>query len=111
MAGPFDDLDEDERDEDSRPRRRRRRPDPEPEGPPAERVAVAVGLVGLVVWCVLFCAIALGGLAFVAALGEARSAPQEAAAGAVFSTGFIGLYVLARCVEKGLAAVVQLRAK
>jgi hypothetical protein len=42
----------------------------------------------------------LGGCCFVRAVSGANGAPQEAAAGAVFATVFIGAYVFARIVEK-----------
>ena len=56
-------------------------------------------------------AIASGGLMFCNLLSKATSAPQEAAAGAVFSTFFIGLYILVRCVEKIVATVDRLSSK
>lgn len=54
----------------------------------------------MIVWCMLLATVGGGGLLFISAIKNANSAPQEAAAGAIFSTAFIGLYVVARCIEK-----------
>ena len=49
----------------------------------------------------------LGALAlFVLSIGNATGAPQEAAAGAIFSSLFIAAYILARCIEKMVRATV-----
>ena len=59
----------------------------------------------------LMAAVGGGGLLFLEAIASAKSAPQEAAAGAVYSTIFIGLYILARCVEKLTAALERTRSR
>jgi DNA-directed RNA polymerase subunit RPC12/RpoP len=71
----------------------------------------ALAIVGLVVWGLVTFAMCSGSLVFLGAMREAKSAPQEAAIGAVFSTIFIALYVLARCIEKIIDAVERLRPK
>jgi len=58
----------------------------------------------IVCWGICLAVLLVGGLLFLMTLAGSESAPQEAAAGAVFSTFFIGAYALARCVEK-LSAV------
>ncbi len=63
-----------------------------------------VAILHTMIWFMLLLAVGLGGLTFLAALGQAKSAPQEAALGAVFSTCFIGAYVFVRCIEKSLTA-------
>ena len=95
-------TDEDEDDEDDvRPRRPRRAVDWRPK----------LRLVGVVAWAGLLAATALGGLLFVVAVAASKSAPQEAAAGAIFSTFFIGTYVFVRCVEKLIAGYERIHAK
>ncbi len=60
-------------------------------------------------WIMLFGSVLLGGLLFCSSISKKDiSAIQEAAAGAVFSTVFIGLYVLARCLEKVCTIVDRL---
>ena len=92
------DEDYDDRDGDERKRRRPRPMDldedaDEPSSLPPRR------LVGV------------GGVLFCSSLRAANSAVQEAAAGAVFATFFLGMYVLVRCVEKFLLSAEQLRGK
>lgn len=70
-----------------------------------------LSILGIVAWGLLLVVILGGGLLFMVSLGKANNAPQEAAIGAVFSTAFIGLYILARCVEKILAGVQRMQAK
>ena len=70
-----------------------------------------MAIIGIVVWGLLMLAVGGGGLLFLATLGKANGAPQEAAAGAIFSTIFIALYVVARCVEKVIAAIERLLSK
>jgi hypothetical protein len=107
MPAPIDvDDEEDDRNEDARPRRR---PKAAPDG--WLTAARAFAAVSIVPWLLLFAAVGVGGLLFISALGSAKNGVQEAALGAVFSTAFIGLYVLARCVEKVLAAAERMRAK
>lgn len=65
----------------------------------------------MVVWAGLFLAVACGGLLFCNALSRSQSAPQEAAAGAIFATVFIALYILARCVDSFLENADRAREK
>jgi hypothetical protein len=82
-------------------------------GPVIKHVGLrqSFAIVALAVWGLLALAICGGSVVFVATLGSANGAPQEAAAGAIFSTIFIALYVLARCVEKITGAVERFRSK
>ena len=70
-----------------------------------------LAVVAMVAWGLLLMAIGCGGLLFIWTLKEANGAPQEAAAGAIFSTTFIGLYVIVRCIEKLAVAVERLQSK
>lgn len=88
--------------DDTRPRPRRHRPAPD------SAFRTVLRALGVVAWGVLLCYTVGSGLVFLTALKQAESAIQEAALGAVFSTGFIGLYVVARCVEKVIAGLDQL---
>ncbi len=60
----------------------------------------------IVCWGICLAVLLLGGLLFLITLAGSESAPQEAAAGAVFATFFIGAYAFARAVEK-LAAILS----
>ena len=70
-----------------------------------------LAVVSLVAWGLLLLAVGGGGLLFLATLSKANGAPQEAAAGAIFSTAFIGLYVIVRCIEKLAAATERMQSK
>lgn len=82
-----------------------------PEHVTKSRFAISTALViaNIVTWGIVLLAVILGGLLFFASLRAAGSAVQEAAAGALFSTVFIALYVVARCIEKLTAASQRLR--
>jgi hypothetical protein len=67
--------------------------------------------IGMAAWGVLFVAVLCGGVLFATEVGQVRSAPEQAAFGVTFSTGFIGLYVLVRCFEKFLDGIDRVRAK
>ena len=60
-----------------------------------------------VAWFICFLVVVIGGLAFFASLSQAETVMQEAAAGAIFSTIFIGAYILARCIEKSASVYTQ----
>jgi len=62
--------------------------------------AAVVRLIQKVAWMVCAVVVVLGGLLFLGSLGQAETAIQQASAGAMFSTIFIGVYILARCIEK-----------
>lgn len=79
----------------------------QPAGKPGQ-FATLLSVFGVAAWVALMLAMLLGGVLFILALRSANGAPQEAAAGAVFSTVFIGLYVLVRCVEKIIAGVTKI---
>lgn len=66
-------------------------------------------IIRMVAWAGLFLSISLGGLLFCGAIRESKSAPQEAAVGAIFATVFIGLYILTRCVDQFLEAAERVR--
>jgi hypothetical protein len=53
-----------------------------------------------ILWVICALIVLIGAVLFTRAFLEAQDATQEAAAGAVFSTFFIGAYVLARAGEK-----------
>jgi hypothetical protein len=57
-------------------------------------------VIQCIAWLICFGVLVISGLLFCVALQAANGAPQEAAAGAVFSTVIIGAYVFARIVEK-----------
>jgi len=99
-------LDEDDEDGNVTPTSRHR---PSPKAKPV--LSTILNIVSLVAWACLFLAVACGGLLFCGSLSKAQSAPQEAALGAVFSTVFIGLYIIIRCVEKFAASLERLRSK
>ena len=65
----------------------------------------ASSVIGIT-YVLLGAAIGVGLLLFIAGISAAQSAPQEAAAGAIFATLFIAAYVLARSVEKVVRALV-----
>ncbi len=65
----------------------------------------------MVAWGLLLLAIGGGGAFFLLTVVSANGAPQEAAAGAIFSTIFIGLYVIVRCIEKLTAAIERMQSK
>jgi hypothetical protein len=87
-------------DGDDRPRRRR--------PVPGSALRTVLRALGVVAWGILLCYTIGSGFVFLTALKQAESAIQEAALGAVFSTGFIGLYIVVRCVEKVIAGLDQL---
>jgi hypothetical protein len=60
----------------------------------------ATTAIQCIAWLICFVVLVLNGLKFFAELANANGAPQEAAAGAVTCTYFIGAYVFARVVEK-----------
>jgi hypothetical protein len=74
-------------------------------------IVAVLSIVSMVAWGLLLVAILGGGLVFMASLGNANGAPQETALGAVFSTAFIGLYILVRCVEKIIAGIDRMQSK
>jgi hypothetical protein len=76
-------------------------------------LASAAPIVAAVAWAGLLVLVGLGGLMFMAALHAANSAVQEAAAGAVFGAGFVGVYVLVRAVDRlaGLAERISGRSQ
>jgi hypothetical protein len=86
-----------EPDEDDTPGDRPRRVDR-----PAPRPLLASVLRSLssITWLLLLSATVIGLAVFTLAISNAKSAPQEASIGAIFSTGFLGCYIAARCVEK-----------
>lgn len=102
-----DESDEDERDEEKSPRAKRRRN----AGELSISFPKLLAIIGIVAWALLFFAMACGGLLFCSAIGRSESAPQDAAAGAIFSTIFIGLYISVRCIEKILQGVERVRPK
>ena len=65
----------------------------------------ASSVIGIT-YVLLGAAIGVGLLLFITGISAAQSAPQEAAAGAIFATLFIAAYVLARSVEKVVRALV-----
>lgn len=65
----------------------------------------------MLVWVALFMAIVFVGMRFESLLGKATSAIQEASLAAMCCTVFIGLYILARCVDQFLAGFQQLQSK
>lgn len=70
-----------------------------PDSEKGGRSTLSVG-AQFIAWLFCFGVLMVGGFLFVSALAGATGAPQEAAAGAVFATVFIGAYVFARIVEK-----------
>ena len=60
----------------------------------------------MLLWGICIAVVFVGGLLFARALGEAVSAIDRAAAAGIFSTFFIGAYVVARAGER-VAALVQ----
>lgn len=71
--------------------------------------AIVLHALSFASWIMLFIAITLGGMLFCSAIMKKdNSAVQEAAAGAIFSTVFIGLYILTRCLEKVCTIVDRL---
>jgi drug/metabolite transporter (DMT)-like permease len=64
--------------------------------------AAATRFVQKLAWAICAIVVVLGGLLFFAMLNAAETAIQVASAGAMFSTIFIGVYIIARCVEKFL---------
>jgi|GEM_PF-7001073 len=102
-----EERDEDEKDEEESPRARRRRSS----GELSISLPKLLAIIGIVAWALLFFAVACGGLLFCSSLGRSESAPQEAAAGAIFSTIFIGLYISVRCIEKILQGVERVKPK
>lgn len=60
----------------------------------------------LILWAVCVAIVLFGGILFARALLRAQSADEEIAAGAIYSTFFIGAYVVARAGER-VAALVQ----
>lgn len=87
-----------------------------PSPPPLPAIADSVPTITrLPLWALVFTAVAFtlcalavcaGGILFIMSLTESESAVQQGAAGAVFAAGFVGVYVLARCVEKVVSIVV-----
>jgi hypothetical protein len=62
--------------------------------------AAVTHFIQKLVWSICAVVVVLGGLLFLGSLGQAETAIQQASAGAMFSTIFIGVYILARCIEK-----------
>jgi hypothetical protein len=84
------------------PRGERRAARPSVEGPPSARAQLQalVRTVQTILWTTCVLVVLVGVVLFTLAFLRAENAGEEAAAGAVFSTFFIGAYVLARCGEK-----------
>lgn len=69
-------------------------------------------VVRMTTWVALFLAVGCGGLLYCAALGRRdNTVIMEAALGATFSTIFIGLYILTRCIDQLLDGVDKFRSK
>ena len=96
--------DTDDSDDDERPRRPRR-------STSTGSVLSSLRIAESVAWGVLLMVTALGGVTFVLMIMGSKSAPQEAAVGAMFSTAFIGSYVGMRCIEKMIAGYERTHAK
>ncbi len=94
----------DYRDDDEPPAPRRRPARDADRRPRPDLIASAIMALAPVAWVVLFLMVAGGGALFLALLAQARSAVQEAAVAAEYAAAVVGLYVLARCVEKVTAA-------
>jgi len=77
---------------------------PSPHGPERHKVLL---LVQLTLWGACVLVVLLGGVALARALANAKNAIDEAAAGAIFSTFFLGAYVVARAGEKICQLIVR----
>lgn len=66
----------------------------------APSLSVMVRGTQTILWCICVMIVLVGAVLFTRAFLAAKDATEEAAAGAVFSTFFIGAYVLARAGEK-----------
>jgi hypothetical protein len=74
-----------------------------------QRLPYGLSLLIGIVFLLAAGAIGLNGLLFLGVSTQAQSAPQQGAIGAQFGATFVGLYTLARCIEKlfkGLSGVV-----